>query len=190
MTASRAASSGLPVDTLFQLVLDLPLRKPAASLPRRLNALFRELQQPAPGRDPDEIEDLIWALWISHEERDAEETMGAAVDAMASGALDQARPLLDHLVTHYPDWSEAWNKRATLAFIEKRDAESFADIARTLELEPRHFGAVAGFGQICLRNGLLNEARAAFHVALALNPHLEGLRELIEDLSPQVLMLH
>jgi tetratricopeptide (TPR) repeat protein len=190
MSASRAVSSALPVDALFQLVLDLPLRKPAAGLPRRLNALFRELKQTNPDRDPDEVEDLIWALWISHEEQAAEEAMGAAVEAMASGALDRARPLLDHLVTRYPDWPEAWNKRATLAFIEKRDAESFADIERTLELEPRHFGAVSGFGQICLRNGHLNEARAAFQVALALNPHLEGLRELIEDLSPRVLMLH
>ncbi|HEV2559614.1 MAG TPA: tetratricopeptide repeat protein [Microvirga sp.] len=190
MNASRADAPGLPVDPLFQLVLDLPNRRPAAGLPRRLNGLFRELQQETPGRDPDEIEDLIWAVWISHEERVAEETMGAAVDAMASGELDTARPLLDRLVTQYPGWAEAWNKRATLAFIEKRDADSFADITRALELEPRHFGAVSGFGQICLRHGHLNEARAAFQVALSLNPHLKGLRELISDLSPEVLMLH
>jgi hypothetical protein len=60
----------------------------------------------------------------------------------------------------------------------------------TLLLEPRHFGAVAGFGQICLRNGHLNEARAAFQVALSINPHLRGLRELIAELDPQTLMLH
>jgi hypothetical protein len=56
--------------------------------------------------------------------------------------------------------------------------------------DPRHFGAVSGFGQICLRNGFLNEARAAFQVALSLNPHLQGLREIIDDLNPQTLMLH
>jgi hypothetical protein len=190
MTAMRAPSSPLPVDALFQIILDLPLRKPAATLPRRLHGLFRELQQGEPGRDPDEIEDLIWALWISHEEQEAEETMAVAVDALASGAHDEARPLLDTLVARYPAWPEAWNKRATLAFIEQRDVACLADIARTLEMEPRHFGAVSGFGQICLRHGHLNEARAAFQVALALNPHLEGLRELIADLSPQVLMLH
>jgi predicted Zn-dependent protease len=190
MTASRAAPVALPVDALLQLVLDLPMRKPAPGLPRRLNGLFRELQRRNPDREPDEIVDLIWALWISHEERAAEEIMGAAVEAIASGALDRARPLLDLLVARHPDWPEAWNKRATLAFIENRDQESLADIARTLELEPRHFAAVSGFGQICLRNGHLNEARAAFQVALSLNPYLEGLEELIEDLSPQVLMLH
>jgi tetratricopeptide (TPR) repeat protein len=182
--------SVLPVDQVFHLILDLPVREPAPNLPRRLAALFRELADEEPARPADDIEDLIWALWISHEDQSAEEIMGAAVEAMASGTLDQARALLDHLVELHPDWSEAWNKRATLSFIEKRDAESLADLERTLALEPRHFGAISGFGQICLRNGHLNEARAAFQVALAINPHLQGLREIVEDLSPEALMLH
>jgi tetratricopeptide (TPR) repeat protein len=191
MPTSRAAlSHSLPVDPVFRLILDLRVRQPAPGLPRRLSALFRELAADDPPRPVDDIEDLIWALWISHEDRIAEETMGAAVEALNAGILEDARNLLDCLVERYPDWSEAWNKRATLAFIEKRDGDSLADLERTLELEPRHFGAVSGFGQICLRNGHLNEARAAFQVALAINPHLEGLREIIDDLSPAVLMLH
>lgn len=190
MTTTRNARSALAVDPVFRLVLELADREPAGNLPRRLQGLFRELQQPEPPRPADDIEDLIWALWISHEDRTAEEIMGAAVEAMASSDLAQARSLLDHLVERHPDWAEAWNKRATLAFIEKRDAESLPDLQRALELEPRHFGAVSGFGQICLRNGFLNEARAAFQVALSLNPHLQGLREIIDDLNPQTLMLH
>jgi predicted Zn-dependent protease len=189
MSKSTLCAS-LPIDPVFQLILDLAVRKPAANLPRRLTGLFRELSNESSERSPDDTEDLIWALWISHEDQEAEEAMGAAVEAMASGALDRARSLLDRLTAAHPDWSEAWNKRATLSFIEKRDAESLHDIARTLELEPRHFGAISGFGQICLRNGHLNEARAAFHVALSINPHLQGLREIIEDLDPQMLMLH
>jgi tetratricopeptide (TPR) repeat protein len=178
-----------PIDRMFGLVIELPRRRPVAGQPRRLAALFRELAQRAPSRSPDDIEDLIWALWISHEDREAEETMGAAVEAMASGALDQARPLLDRLVDAYPRWAEAWNKRATLAFMEKRDADSLADIERTLILEPRHFGAVSGFGQICLRHGRLSEAKAAFQIALTINPHLDDLREIVEDLGSDALML-
>jgi tetratricopeptide (TPR) repeat protein len=190
MPSSRHVRSSLPVDPVFQLILDVGIREPAPNLPRRLTALFHELALEEPRRSADDIEDLIWALWISHEDRTAEETMGAAVEALEAGELDEARGFLDILVEQYPDWSEAWNKRATLAFIEKRDAESLFDLERTLELEPRHFGAISGFGQICLRHGLLNEARAAFQVALAINPHLQGLREIIDDLSPEVLMLH
>ena len=189
MSASHPAPTPADIDPVFRLILDLPLRQPAVRLPRRLTALFRELADEA-SDSAEEVEDLIWAIWISHEDRSAEEIMGAAVEAMASGVLDQARSLLDHLLERHPDWPEAWNKRATLAFIERRDGDSLADIRRTLELEPRHFGAVAGFGEICLRHGFLHEARAAFQVALAINPHLPDLREIVQDLSPETLMLH
>lgn len=188
MTSPPASS--LPVDSLFGLILDLPSRSPAPGMPRDLDGLFQELARDERRRPPEDIEDMIWAIWASHEDAGAEEAMGAAIEALASGALKQARPLLDHLVSRHPDWAEAWNKRATLNFIEKRDADSLRDIARTLELEPRHFGAISGFGQICLRHGHLNEARAAFQIALAINPHLRDLREMLEDLAPDNLMLH
>jgi tetratricopeptide (TPR) repeat protein len=190
MRSSRLPSSALPVDAVFGLLLGLRQREPSPKLPRRLNSLFRELTEPRPGRSYEEIEDLIWTLWISHEDRAAEEAMGKAVEAMAGGSLQKARIVLDGLLALHPDWAEAWNKRATLNFIEKRDAESLNDIEQTLRLEPRHFAAISGFGQICLRNGHLNEAKAAFQLALAINPHLQGLREIIDDLNPEALMLH
>ncbi|HZH10046.1 MAG TPA: hypothetical protein VEZ24_06745 [Microvirga sp.] len=183
-------SSSLPVDPVFQLILETPGRTPSAALPGRLKGLFRELSHAEPTRPVEEIEDQIWALWGSHEDRVAEETLAAAIEAIASGQLQQAKPLLDHLVIKHPDWAEAWNKRATLAYIEKRDADSLLDIAQTLRLEPRHFGAISGFGNVCLRNGHLNEARAAFQIALAINPHMEELRDMVENLSPHNLMLH
>ncbi|WP_154660999.1 tetratricopeptide repeat protein [Microvirga lotononidis] len=183
-------TSPLPLDSVFQTVLDVPNKTPSPDLPRRLTGLFRELALPEPTRPVEDIEDQIWALWGSHEDRLAEETLMAAVEAIGSGSLKAARPLLDHLVGKHPDWAEAWNKRATLASIEKRDADSLLDIDRTLQLEPRHFGAIAGFGNICLRNGHLNEARAAFQIALSINPHMDDLRDMLENLSPHHLMLH
>lgn len=173
---------GLIEDT-FRHVLAAPERKPAAHLPKRLNGLFRELAKDEPSNDPDDIEDLIWALWVSHPEPDAASAMMQACEAMAAGALDLARPILDRLVEQHPDWPEAWNKRAVLSFITRQDAHSISDIARTLELEPRHFGAISGFGQICVRHGRLIEARAAFQVALGIDPHLKGLREMVAQIS-------
>lgn len=183
-------TSALPLDPVFQLVLEVPGLAPSPCLPHRLTDLFRELALEEPSRPVEEIEDQIWALWGSHEDRIAEETMAAAMEALEAGSLGTARPLLDHLVAQHPTWAEAWNKRATLASIEKRDADSLLDIAQTLRLEPRHFGAIAGFGNLCLRHGHLNEARAAFQIALGINPHMEDLRDMLENLSPHHLMLH
>ena len=55
-------------------------------------------------------------------------------------------------------------------------ALSVKDIEQTLQLEPRHFGAISGLGQIYLRQNKLIEARKAFEKALEINPHLPGAR--------------
>jgi tetratricopeptide (TPR) repeat protein len=159
------------LDKTLRLMIDREQSQVAGRVSRRIDALFRELGHADPVRDPDEIMELIWAIWIDHPEV-------------------AARPMLDRLVEQYPDWAEAWNKRATLAFIEKRDEDSLADIVRTLELEPRHLGAILGFGQICMRHARVEEAKAAFEVALGLNPHLDGLPELVSDLSARPRVLH
>lgn len=171
------------IDDLLDLVLSLRDRSPAPGSPRRLGRLFQDLARIEPRHDPDDLCDLIWAHWIAHPDQAACGTMAAAIEAMDLGAFDLARPILDRLVASQPGWAEAWNKRGTLAFIEKRDVDALADIERTLLLEPRHFGAVSGFGQICLRQRRLAEARAAFQVALAINPHLCGLSEAIHDIG-------
>ena len=173
-------------DEVFALVLSARQREPAPSLPARLKSLFHELALAAPPRPADDIEELIWALWIAHPDATASHDMGVAAEAMAGGRAGIAAPLLDRMVLEHPDWAEAWNKRATLAFIQRRDMDALVAISRTLSLEPRHFGAMAGFGQICLRHGRKQEARAAFQVALSVNPHLQGLAEVIADWGKEV----
>jgi tetratricopeptide (TPR) repeat protein len=172
-------------DDTLKLILALDDRRPAASMPRRLDELFRRLAA-APGpREASEIEDLIWGLWMSHDDPQAEEELERATRAIAARDLDDAELILDGLVATQPGFAEAWNKRATLYFLQNRDAPSVADIRRTLELEPRHFGAICGFGQIALRHGDRDTALFAFHAALRVNPHLASIRAAVEDLASE-----
>jgi predicted Zn-dependent protease len=192
MRAAQAMTTRMSphFDKAFELVVSRGARRPADSIPLRLNALFDDLQRADPLRDPVETMELIWALWIAHQDKRASHRMVAAVEAIAAGARDLAKPILDELVNEFPDWAEAWNKRATLALIEKRDLDCVADISRTLELEPRHFGAILGFAQICLRHGRKQEAKASFEIAMGLNPHINGLREIVAELGASPPMLH
>jgi tetratricopeptide (TPR) repeat protein len=181
---------GVSFEKAFTLVVNTNTRHLTKGPTARLNALFDDLRRADPLRDPDETMELIWAIWIDHRDSQASHRMIAAVEAIAAGARDLAKPILDSLVEDHPEWAEAWNKRATLAFIEKRDSDSIADIARTLELEPRHFGAILGFAQICLRNGRVTEAKAAFEIAMQLNPHIDGLSSIVADLAASSRVLH
>lgn len=163
-------------------VLTLCERPPPAGLPKRLEALFRELQRGKPPRGAEETGDLIWALWTDHAEPAAVDAMHAAIGQIVAKEGGRARATLDGLCERYPDWAEAWNKRATLAFMETRDADAVDDIVQTLAREPRHYGALAGFGQIAMRQGHPAAALAAYERALALNPHLAELSRAAEDL--------
>ena len=60
------------------------------------------------------------------------------------------------------------------------------DIDRTLQLEPRHFGAISGFGQICMRVGDVASAVVAFEKAVRLNPNFEDLRKAIAYLEREL----
>jgi tetratricopeptide (TPR) repeat protein len=172
-----------PVAETLKLILRPPAR---IALPRhgRLSALFLALQAVPPARPAHEIEDEIWAIWTSHDDPALEARMQRAISAIARRRLSEGATLLDTLVQDAPDWAEAWNKRATLHFLAQRDDPSIADIRRTLELEPRHFGAICGFAQICLRQGEIAAAIEALAAALNLNPHLDGARAMLAQLSP------
>jgi len=81
-------------------------------------------------------------------------------------------------VTLDPGFAEAWNRRATVLFMIGHHNRSIADIERVLVLEPRHYGALAGLGQILLRLDEPGGALIAFEAALSINPHLDRIRRL------------
>lgn len=183
MLPARDPSLEAAVDRVLGLILTREDRVPHTSLPKRLTTLFRELRATSAPAKAEEIQDLIWAHWCDHNEAAASELMEDGTAAMAAEEFEHARALFDTLVGIAPDWAEAWNKRATVHFILGEDAESLADILQVLEHEPRHFGALSGFGQIALRNGFVHEAIVAFEAAIAINPHLRGVQALIADLK-------
>lgn len=174
----------LDMQPVVDLLMALPFRAPHAGSPRRLVGLFSSLKEADSALAAGEIEDLIWAVWTDDVPDAQAAPMQVAIRAMATRDFETARRTCDMLVEQYPLWSEAWNKRATLAYLEDRDPDSIADIQRTLELEPRHFGALSGLGQICLRQGEPDIARLAFAAALHVNPHMGAIQALLQELPP------
>lgn len=169
-------------DTL-KLVSRLPERQPAAVLPARLHELFDKLQAcPAPAAAT-LIEDAIWNVWMYDSHEGAELALAKACADIAARRFDIAETRLATLVRRRPDWAEAWNKLATLLYLLERDDESVAAIHRTLEIEPRHFGAMCGLGEILRTQGNADAACLAFSRALRVYPLLGGVRQTLLELQ-------
>jgi tetratricopeptide (TPR) repeat protein len=151
----------------------------------RLNALFQRLQAQPLVDNGYEVEDEIWETWIAGNEPSAGRIMNDAIAAIAQKRYAVAEECLNRLIAAQPDWAEVWNKRATLYFLQGRECESLSDVRRTLELEPRHFGAISGFAQICIRNGDHRSAIIAMDAALQINPHLRALKAALQGMHDE-----
>ena len=99
---------------------------------------------------------------------------------------DLAIKLLTAIIDIKPDYIEAWNRRATIHYLKNDYARSLQDIREVLIREPRHFGALAGLGMIMQDIGDEKRALEAFRKALAVNPHLEKVPELVKTLTEKV----
>lgn len=161
-------------DTL-KLILSYRERAAAPHEHSRLDTLFDRLT--ASGViEGEQLESAIWEAWMSHTDPEAAQVLEQATDAIIMEHYEEAEALLTGLVTDCPDFAEAWNKRATLFYLLDRDQESLADLRTVLALEPRHFGAMCHFAQICLTKGDRETALYALDTALKLNPHLDEAR--------------
>jgi len=168
-------------DTL-QLVSRLPQRRPAATLPLRLYELFDKLHACASALYASPIEEEIWSVWMYDTHEGAELELDRACTDIAHQRFDIAETRLARLLRRRPDWAEAWNKLATLLYLMGRDDESVAAIHRTLQIEPRHFGAMCGLGEILRAQGEVESACVAFNMALRVHPLLDGVRRTLLEL--------
>ena len=151
----------------------------------RIDELFADLKLAETLRQSEEIRQEIIMLWHDSGDADIDHKMRNAIAAMSLDRFDLALTYLDDIVADMPDYAEGWNKRATVYFMQQRYDESLADVARTLALEPRHFGALAGLGMIMLEYGDRERALEAYRQALAVDPHLENVRRAIEQLGAE-----
>lgn len=168
------------------LLLALPAgQNPAFAQPDDLDILFAQLRETEAVAEAAQIEARIWSLWMQGGSAAENEALARATSAMNSADDTGAERQLDALLRQTQTFPEAYNKRATLYFMMGRYDESLSDIAITLELEPRHFGALSGRGMILQRLGRKAEAIAAYKEALAINPNLEGAKAAVRLLEIQ-----
>lgn len=162
------------------------LPKVGADRVRGLDFLFGALKAAPDEESAKHVEARIWALWTQTSSDTTALLMLRAKTAMEAKENDVALKLLDMVVKLRPDYIEGWNRRATLYYMENDYTHSLQDIEQVLVREPRHFGALAGLGLIMQELGDDKRALDAFRKALAVNPHLEKVPELVKTLTEKV----
>jgi tetratricopeptide (TPR) repeat protein len=122
-------------------------------------------------------EAILWRTWCRSGNSDADRIFRAGVEAMQQGALQEAEHLFTRLIELAPDFSEGWNKRATVRYMRKDFTGSVGDCQETLARNPNHFGAASGQGLCHMSLGQYREAAICFRRALEIHPHLDAVRQ-------------
>lgn len=134
------------------------------------DALFAVLQSTDDAAIADAAQRAIWESWREAPDADAQALFDLGMQRMAAYDNAGAIEVFDALILYAPDFAEGWNQRAFARFRMAEYEASLADIASTLQREPRHFGALSGKFRILMTQGRTRLAQKTLREAVAINP--------------------
>ena len=140
----------------------------------RLDELFHKLKTANSLQKALPFEIQIWNIWMEHQNPNARSSLTKGIEAMQQQNFEQALDHFSQLIELEPEFAEGWNKRATVLYLMGRFHESDADVVRTLELEPRHFGAFSGQGLIRMVLEDWSGSVQSFEAGLSIHPNMQG----------------
>jgi tetratricopeptide (TPR) repeat protein len=154
--------------------------------PERLDALFNDLKKAKSPAVAEGVAARISREWADSGSASVNVMMNWANEAMEAKKYPIAMDFLDQVVVLQPDYAEGWNRRATLHFMMDNYAKSMADIEKTLKLEPRHYGALSGMGQIFMVLDKKELALRSYERALEVYPMMRNLQEQVGQLADEL----
>ena len=153
-----------------------------------LDELFFKLKNTNNQSSAQIIESKIQKIWSIHPSDDRRgfrltELLNQGSLLINMGELNKAYDLFTKIIATEPDWSEAWNKRATVLYLMNRYQSSLDDIKITLVLEPRHFGALSGQALNYIELNLYEKAIESYKAAQKIYPLLDSAKKMIPELQ-------
>ena len=148
-----------------------------------LDKLFDQLIKTNDSNNAEQLEKKIWSVWIKHPNNNKlTDKLEFGTELMQHGDYNFALRVFDNIIVTDPQWSEAWNKRATLYFFMNDFTNSLNDIEKVLSIEPRHFGALSGQARIFIKLQKYEKAIKSIERALKFYPSFRS-RELIPEIE-------
>lgn len=135
--------------------------------------LFEALKAAPDERAARVIEDRIWRFWMQAPDARTGELVREAMARREVYDLAGAKSLLDEAAARAPDYAEIYNQRGFVRFLQDDFDGALEDVDRAIELEPRHFAAMAGRALILMRQGRHALAQKQLREAVAIDPFLK-----------------
>ena len=148
-----------------------------------LNKLFADLKKNIPTLSA-KVEQQIWFLWSTHPSNQKLTSMlDEGSRLVQDRQLNRAISIFTEAIELDPKWAEAWNKRATVFYMVGEFQKSQDDIDKVLELENRHFGALAGQGMVNIQLKNYDKAKKSYQMAEEIHPAMKSSKLMIEQIE-------
>ena len=148
-----------------------------------LDKLFLELKKNNPSLSS-KVAQQIWMLWSTHP---SDQKLTSILDEgsrlIQDQQLNRAIDVFTEAIELDPSWAEAWNKRATVFYMVGEFQKSQNDIDKVLELEERHFGALAGQGMVNIQLKNYDKAKRSYQKAQEIYPAMKSSKVMIEQIE-------
>ena len=131
-----------------------------------------------------EVEKKIWKIWSTHpNEENLTLMLSKGSDLVNKDQLKEAVDVFTKVIELDPSWAEAWNKRATVLYLLGEFKKSQKDIDKVLELEERHFGALAGQGLVNIHLKNYEKAISSYEKAQKIYPSMKSPKIMIKEIE-------
>ena len=130
----------------------------------------------------DRAQAALWAIWQRSGNPEVDLLLQRGILLTEQGRYLDAVTVFGEVIKHDPAFAEGWNKRATVYYLMGEYDRSLADCEEVIRRNPIHFGALSGFGLIYLQKGDLERAAEYFERALTVNPNLESIEAVLEQM--------
>lgn len=161
-------------------------KKPPRDRRVQLDALFEALRLAPDDESAKALGGRLDAFFSQTGSATADVLMARAEVAAEGKEYDIALELLDAAIAIAPDNLGLLSRRAAVKYAEDDFAGALGDIGEILAREPRHYTALVALSVIMRETGDDKSALAAARRALAINPRLAEVKEIVEQLSLEV----
>jgi tetratricopeptide (TPR) repeat protein len=149
----------------------------------QLNRLFNQLKIKDAALT-NVTEKKIWEIWSTHpHNKDLTKRLAEGSSLVRNKQLSEAINIFTEVIDLDPKWAEAWNKRATVLYMIGDYKASQKDIDKVLELEKRHFGALAGQGLVNIKLENYEKAIESYKKAKEIYPTMQSPEIMIKQIE-------